>query len=271
MQRFVTTKLFKVLLIALFFAGLMFLNPSRFFNPFRSGLAIIVSPFQKTFYSFSVGYENTREFISSIGQLKKQNAQLVKENLDLLSENAILQDAENENNLLRQQFDMLPRERFDLAAAFIVGQDPNGMGNWLEINKGSDDGLKIGMSVIISRGILIGRLQEVSTKTSKVILLTNPESNINVMASQSGAKGIARGEYGLGIIFDMILQTDSVQIGDSVLTSGVGGEIPKGLYIGKVQELHSSQDHLFRQAVVTAPLQIPKLQMAFVIIGSKPL
>jgi rod shape-determining protein MreC len=156
-----------------------------------------------------------------------------------------------------------------IAAAFVVSQDPNGMGNWLEIDKGSDDGIVEGMPVIISKGILIGRIQNVSSYKSQVMLLTNPKSTINVMTTNSGAKGVIKGEYGLGVILDMILQTDTINIGDSVVTSGVGGEIPRGLYVGNIQEIHESDDHLFQQAVMAFPVQAAKLQIVFVIKGNK--
>ena len=89
------------------------------------------------------------------------------------------------------------------------------------------------------------------------------------MTVESGAKGVAKGEYGLGIIFDMVLQTDSINTGDSVITSGIGGEIPRGLYVGTIQEIHQSDDHLFQQAVLTAPIQFSKLQIVFVIKSNR--
>lgn len=269
MQKFSSTKLFKVIFIAALFLGLIFLNPYKIFNPVRSGFNLVLLPFQKVFYSFSVGFENTKDFFASVGNLKGENEKLIKENQQLLSENAMLKDMKNENTMLREQIDLLPRDKFDLAAAFVVSQDPNGMGNWLEIDKGSDDGIVEGMPVIISKGILIGRIQNVSSYKSQVMLLTNPKSTINVMTTNSGAKGVIKGEYGLGVILDMILQTDTINIGDSVVTSGVGGEIPRGLYVGNIQEIHESDDHLFQQAVMAFPVQAAKLQIVFVIKGNK--
>jgi len=269
MQKFTSTKLFKVVLIAALFMLLVFLNPASVFDPIRSGFSAMLLPFQKVFYSFSAGLEGVKEFAGSIGQLKRENEQLMRDNQILLAENAMVDDIKNENAILREQLSLLPRDQYNLATAFVVSQDPNGTGNWIEIDKGSDDGIVSGMPVIVSKGILIGRIQQVSDKSSQVILLTNPRSTINIMDLESGAKGVARGEYGLGIIFDMVLQTDSISVGDNVITSGIGGEIPRGLYVGTIQEIHQSDSHLFQQAMLTAPLQVPKLQMVFVIKNSK--
>jgi rod shape-determining protein MreC len=201
--------------------------------------------------------------------LKKENENLIREKQKLLAENAMLGDVKNENMLLREQLNLIPRGDFNLTAAFVTSQDPNGMGNWLEIDKGSSDGIQMGMPVIVSSGILVGKVQEVSISNAKILLLTNPQSVVNVATLQDGTKGVAKGEYGLGIIFDMILQTDVIHVGSDVVTSGIGGDIPKGLYVGTVQEVHSSDDHLFQQAVISSPIQVSKLQMVFVIKGNK--
>lgn len=265
MQQFKKTKLFKVFLITGIFGLLVFLNPKSFFNPVRRGFLFITYPLQKTGYSFSASFVGLRDFLDSIGQLKTENEKLLAQNQQLISENARLHDIEKENVILRDQIGLLPRERFQFEAAGVIGQDPSGLGNWIEINKGSNAGIKEGMAVVVSKGILIGKIQEVNLNSSQVILLTNSKSTVNVMTSQNGAKGVIKGRYGLGIIFDMIMQTDSVNIGDEVITSGISGVVPRGLFVGTVQEVHPSEDHLFQQAVVSTPAQISKLQFVFVI------
>lgn len=262
-------KIFKVGLISAILIVLISSNPIGLFSPFQSVSTFVLSPFQKFFYSFALGFEQTGDFLGSIGDLKNENEKLIKEKQQLLSENAMLRDVENENSVLRDQLGLLPRDHYDLVASFVVSQDPNGTGNWLEINRGSSDGISKGDSVIVSKGILIGRVQEVGFKTSKVVLLTNPNSTVNVVSLKNGTKGVAKGEYGLGIIFDMILQTDTIEVGDEVITSGIGGDIPRGLYVGTVQEVHPSEDHLFQQAVIISPVQTSKLEVLFVIRNVK--
>lgn len=257
------------MIMAAVFGLLVFLNPSGIMNPFRNILQGVLLPFQKVAYSFSIAAEDVRDFLGSVGQLKHQNEDLLKQNQELLSKVAKLDDLENENATLREQLNLAPRDKFDLVAASVVGQDPNGLGNWLEIDKGSSDGIVEGTPIVVSKGILIGRAQNVSAHFSQVMLLTNPKSVVNVMSAETGAKGVIKGEYGLGILFDMILQTDAVQVTNNVITSGVGGDMPRGLLVGTVQEVHPSDDHLFQQAVVTAPLQISKLDVVFAIKGEK--
>lgn len=264
MNKLSYSKLIKFLSALLLFGFLVVLNPYEFFSPFRNAFSFALVPFQKIGYSFSLAAYNVTSFFSSIGQLKYENEKLLQENATLLSENARLKDFENENNILKQQLDLTPRDKYNLTAAYIVAQDPQGLGNWIEIDKGSDEGVSEGMAVIVSKGILVGKIEEVWAKSSKVMLVTNTKTTINSMTSM-GAKGVVKGEYGLGLILDMVLQTDEIKIGDDVITSGIGSNIPRGFYIGKIQEVHPSNDHLFQQAVVTSPLQISKLEVVFVV------
>lgn len=269
MRGLFSTKLFKVFFVSAFLVLLVLVNPYDVAGPFQSVVVTVLSPFQKVSYALSYEYANIRDFLSSIGQLKNENEKLIKENQELISKNAMLLDVENENGVLREQINILPRDKYDLLAANIISQDPHGMGNWIEIDKGSDDGISVGMSVIVSKGILLGRVQDVQRGTSKIILLTNSKSAVNAMTTKNPAKGIVKGEYGLGIILDMILQTDSIQVGDSVVTSGIGGEFPRGLFVGLIQEIHNSGDNLFQQAVISSPIQVSKLQMVFVVKNQK--
>lgn len=269
MQRYFSTKLFKVLLTASFLAAVIFANPYNFFAPLRFVTTAIILPFQKVFHIFSFGFANTADFLGSIGQLKNENEKLIKEKQELMARNAMLMDSENENKILREQVGLLPRNKYELIASNVVSQDPHGMGNWIEIDKGSNDGIAEGMSVIISNGILLGRVQEVTSSNAKIILLTNSRSTVNSTTANDGAKGIVRGEYGLGVVLDMVLQTDSIKVGDEVLTSGIGGEFPRGLFIGVIQEVHNSDDSLFQQAVISSPVQASKLQIVFVIKNEK--
>lgn len=269
MQKFSQTKFFKVLVVVIFFWLLILFVPVSFFQPLRSTALFLAAPFQKVLYFISVKTAQTGDFVFSIGQLKNDNENLIRENQSLLAENARLADVEKENKFLREQLNFLPKERFEFIPAAIISQDSQNLGNWMEIDKGSEDGLAEGMPVVVSKGVLIGRLQDVYAHNAKVILLTNPKSAVNGVAGENGTKGIIKGEYGLGIMYDMVLQTDSLQIGDDIITSGISGSLPRGLYVGKIQEIHPSNDHLFQQATVASPVQIAKLQFVFVIKNSK--
>ncbi len=264
---FFRTKLLKVLVVVILAGILIYLNPYNFFGPIRSAFSFIFSPFQKISYGLSLEFSEFGHFLSSIGQLKKENEKLIVENRNLLAEKAKLAEIEKENDMLRQELKVLPRDKFSLESADVIGFDSYGQGDWIEINKGSRDGIEKEMAVIVGNGIIAGVVGEVNYDTSKVVLLNNSESAVNVVDSKTDAKGIIKGEYGLGIIMDMVLQSNSLNEGDQVVTSGIGKSVPSGLLTGNIEKISSSPDKLFQRAIISSPVDFSKLQFVFVIKG----
>ena len=267
--KFFSTKLSKAIIVIAIFSFLVYLNPRGVFDGLRAGIFKIVYPIQKISYVSSSGIRSVGELVSSIGKIRRENEYLIEENLKLEAENRMLEDVEIENQILREQIGLLPRGEFIFQSAQLIGQDVNGLGNWIFINKGSKHGIKKGMPVVVSNSALVGKIDEVFSGSSKVMLITNPGSVINGVVSATEAKGILKGKHGLGLAFDMVLQTDIIQTGDAVITSGIGEGFPRGLLLGKIQEVQSSHDHLFQQAIVSPPTKLSKLRFVFVITGKK--
>lgn len=234
-------------------------------NPAKSFLLAVESPFLKTFRIFSGGFHGFFQFLGSIGDLKSENEKLMKEKQELSAEIAKLEDVENENKRLRKELDLSPKGKYELEAGFAIAQDPRGSGNYLLLDKGSNDGISDGMPVIVSNGILVGKIREVYANESKAALLTDQNSAVNAEITDSGTKGIAKGVFGLGLTLDMISQADVVNEGDTVITSGLGREMPRGLLIGKVGQVSQSPDKLFQQANIIPPVEFSDLQVVFVV------
>lgn len=225
-------------------------------------------PFQKTSYLISAKAGNFFELLTSISDFKKENERLTKENNELASQIADLKDQKKENEILRKQLELLPRSKYELEGAFIIGRDPRGTESWILIDKGKSSGIKEGMPVIVSEGILVGKIEEVFSDSSKIILLTDSASFVNAVDLETGAKGILSGEYSLGIILGMVEQSDVLNIGDQVITSGLGGSLPKGFLIGRIQQIYNTQDKLFQQAVVIPKIEYSDLDIVFVVKGT---
>lgn len=264
-HKFFTPKLVKFLAVAAISLGLVFFNPAGIINPAKTIFLKAAYPFQKTFYLISKTVSGTFEFLGSISNLKKENERLLRENDSLAAEIASLRGAKKENELLKEQLKLTSQSQFDLESAFVIGRNPERLGNWIIIDKGSSSGISPGMPVIVSDGILVGKIEEVYSRSSKVNLLTDSTSAVNAVDLDTGAKGIIKGEYGLGIVMDMVSQTDVLNEGDMVITSGLGSNLPKGLLVGKIQEVRATGDKLFQQALVSPRLKYSKLEVVSVI------
>jgi len=258
-------KLFAALAVCL---GLIFLNPKNLLNPVREIFLGVAYPFQKVFYLTSEKAGDVLSLLSSIGELKTENKKLIQENGKLASQVTLLQGQQKENEDLRKQLKLIPAKNYQLEAMTVIAQDSHGLGSWLMADKGRSSGIETGMPVIVYDGILIGKVGEVYANSCKIILLTDSSTSINATDAATGAKGILIGEYGLGLTLDMVEQTEVLNQGDDIVTSGLGGNVPKGFLIGRVAQIRSSADKLFQGALVIPRVKYSDLDTIFVVKGS---
>lgn len=236
----------------------------------RTVFGAIAFPAQNitSFIGYHMGH--FASFFSSIGTLKLENERLSEENVDLRAENAALADQSRENELLRQEMQLAPRNTFDLLSAEVIGRDGTSSGGAILINKGTSSGIGKGMAVIAGSGTLIGRVVELTPFSSRVLLVSDSESAVNAVAGMHEARGVVRGEYGLGLVLDMVLQSDTLAVGDEVITSGLGGDMPRGLLVGSVTSIESSADRLFQRATLASPIRFDQVRFVSVIVSAKP-
>lgn len=264
-RKFIQTKLFRATAIFVVLWIFVAYGPGWIVAPIRTSVMTVLFPLQKIFSVMAFELRDTFGFFASISDLKSENERLEKERLQFFVEHTQFVNVSKENEELRRQLGLLPRDQFSLKPAEVIGRDVSGLGNWISINQGSLDGIQKGMPVIVDAGVLVGKVAEVFPSNARVMLLSNPESLISGIALDTDAKGIVKGEYGLGLLYDMVLQEDSLKAGDTVVTSGLGGDMPQGLLIGTLQETRFSSDRLFQQASIITPVKFDHLRYVFVI------
>lgn len=247
---------------------LVFWNPGKILNPVRGFFLKIAYPFQKTTYILSKKTGDFFGLLSSISEFKIENEKLIRENNNLTAKLASLEDQKKENDNLRSQLGLAPRDKFNLLSALVIGQDLHSRGSWLLVGKGRKDGVEVGMPVIVYNGILVGKVNEVFADSSKITLLTDSSSTINVSDAVTGARGILSGEYSLGLSMGMVERSDVLNVGDDVITSGLGGLMPKGFLVGKITQIYNTEDRLFQQAVISPKIKYSDLDMVFIVKGS---
>ena len=114
----------------------------------------------------------------------------------------------------------------------------------LWIDKGEKDGLMSGMPVLVSPGLL-GRLTDISWHSSKVLLLVDENSNVDVLIQRTRVQGIAHGAGSRGCALRYVPKIQDVKEGDVVVTSGMSNIFPKGLLVGKVSYVNRMDTGLF--------------------------
>jgi rod shape-determining protein MreC len=189
--KFFSPKRAKLIAVLAISALLVLLNPRGYFNFLRSFFLRVSYPVQKTFYLLSGDIREKIDFLRSISDLNEENKRLIKESNLLSAEIAGLKDEKNQNKLLRDQLGLAPKDKFELEASFVIGQDPERSGSWIMADKGSSSGIKEGMPVVVGNGILIGKVSEVYSSSSKVRLLTDPASVLTPWMSKPKRKALS--------------------------------------------------------------------------------
>lgn len=267
-RKFHQTKFFKALVVLGVLLFLVVFPPRFIIDPLRALLTTVAWPIESFLSSTAYAFRGTVNFFTSIGDLKKENERLQRESLELLGANAALREVAKENGVLRQELALLPRAAYELSGAEIIGRGPALGDGLFIINQGLRSGLRKNMPVIVGQGVLVGRVLEVFPYSATIALLTHPASLINGTATASDAKGIIKGEHGLSIVFDVVLQSDALSGGDTVVTSGLDPGMPRGLLAGTLQEARLTDDRLYQRASLISPVKFEDLRYVFVIKNS---
>lgn len=154
--------------------------------------------------------------------------------------------------------------------ASVIGYDPSPAVRSLIIDKGTNDGLVVGMPVESARG-LVGQIFRTTADSSQVILITDNASAIPARLGTSRATGLMRGG-GLGGVMSIewIDLQFQIEIGEVVTTSGLGGKFPQNIVIGRVSDVQRNEAELFQRAVIQPAVDFDALEMVFVITNFQP-
>jgi rod shape-determining protein MreC len=177
-----------------------------------------------------------------------------------------LSEAQGEAQVLRELFNQAAETpEYRRVVADVIGQDTNPALESILIDKGIEDGVRTGMPVEAARG-LVGQVYRATNNAAQVALLTETASAIPVRLGTTRATGMLRGA-GRGALptIDWIDLQHIVEVGELVMTSGLGGKFPADLVIGRVVEVERNEAELFQRAVVQPAVDFRTLETLFVI------
>ncbi len=132
----------------------------------------------------------------------------------------------------------------------------------IEIDRGSADGVIEGLPVIDAAG-LVGRVVRSAPHSARVLLITDASSAVAVLVQDQRIRGVCRGQGG-ALALDFALLEDAIQVGDGVITSGLGGVFPKGLVVGYVRSVQREQFGLFQTVDVEPAVDFAHLEEVLV-------
>lgn len=210
--------------------------------------------------------------LGQIGSLREQNAKLTAQVQQLEMENTQLRRAEAQNEAMRSELHFAQTSpQFKLTPATVIGKDLHGLNDYIEIDRGSLDGIRPRMAVVSAEGFLVGRITNLNDHRARVLIITNPRSSVAAVISGGGAQDVVDGEVHGRLVMRNIPQDAKVKEGDDVLTSGLGGNFPKGLKIGKIGSVKQSDVQLFQQAELAPYCDFGRLSSVEIITNNVPI
>jgi len=184
-----------------------------------------------------------RDTAASHGQLVTENRELRNQLLLANARLTRLQTAALDNAQLRELLNVAERSGLDVQLAPILDIDLDPVKQRLVLDAGSREGVHVGQAVIDSGG-LMGQVISVTTGSSTVLLLTDPDHAVPVTVARNGVRLIV---YGRGDKLELrdIPLSAGVEVGDEIVTSGLGGRFPAGFPVGTITGLRPDDTHAF--------------------------
>jgi len=270
MSRSSSQALFALILIMIA-AGLLVLNMGGFLSPVES---LVLRPIGGAQSWLAVRFYAVRDLLASpadVATLRGQVRELQSENAQLQQEIIGLQEQVAQAQVLSAlvQYARSQPDSHYLAAS-VISRDVSPFLRSVWIGAGSDDGVAKGMPVVTDRG-LVGRVVEVFASVSRVQLITDPSSVVNVRLQTSRADGSLQPQLNGEIWVGTISQDAEVSPGEIVLTSGLGGNYPPDIPVGTLTSVRRRDYELFQQAVLQPSVDFRQLELVLVITNFQPL
>jgi rod shape-determining protein MreC len=260
-----------LLVVSLLLGVTLILRQTGHMGPVYNLAGRLVIPVQYTFSKVVNNVGQKVRTLTRIRTLEAQKRELEETVSQLMMRTIELEEAKIELETLREHLEFKEANpEFDMLAAEVIGHEPTNLVHFLIIDRGARDGIVTGMPVISSRG-LVGRITEVNQGWSKVLLLVDTSSSVNAMVQRSRATGVVQGRTGRRLMMGYIPQIASIQEGDIILTSGLGGNLPKHLVIGQVIEVDQSDVDMFQEAEIRSAVDFQRLEIVMVIRNFAPL
>jgi rod shape-determining protein MreC len=203
-------------------------------NP-RDLLSNVVSPVGNSLTRFGERVRGVGERNDS--ELEQQLRAVSAERDALLAENARLRELNRDVEQLREQLGFQQaRPDLQLLQADVIGRDPQGREQYIIINRGSDDGIRVGMAVV-SPNFLVGQVASVESGRSRVLLVIDSSFQTGAWLQAAQQEGIVYGRWQAGgrvVMRHLPIDTQLIE-GELVVTSGRTELVPAGLVIGTIE------------------------------------
>jgi len=236
----------------------------------RNGFHQIMEPIEEGLHFAGSSISEVFSFMGQLFSLKEENLKLIKEN-DRLNRQLLQSYELQEENYRLAEMLAYKRNHSELMLypAQVVGREGSYQNFFLVLNQGIEAGIKKEMPVLDSRGLL-GIVRESWDGGSRVQLIKDSNFAVGALVQRTGSRtiGVLEGNTEHPNTPRLInLPNDAdIQVGDEIITSGLGGLYPKGLLIGRVVSIHKDEGGLLKAAWIEPAARLNKVEEVFILI-----
>ncbi len=220
--------------------------------------------------STQAAVEKAGDVVVSKAELQRQVEQLRRDLQELRVHSARSEELSKENNRLRGALGWQKQTPWRLKLARVVGRDPANWWRNIKIDVGHRDGITNNMPVLTADG-LVGRVFDVGYSHSTVVLVGDPDCRVSVMIEDEKNRdhGVIAPNSSSPLNNQLVdlsyLSPNAVlRPGEKVVTSGLGGIFPKGIYVGEIVDFRTGGFGLYTEARVRLGVKMNALEEVFV-------
>jgi rod shape-determining protein MreC len=223
---------------------------------------MVTLPFRelRSLWENYVALRGVREDLDAVQQ---ESARLRQRNIEL-------EEAVVSSERYRRLKTFQEKSESNLLPANVSAQDLSPWFSSITIDKGSADKVAPGMAVITDEGV-VGVISGVALSYAHVLLVVDPQSLVHSYAQRSRARGAVRGRSDGMATLEYVRRDADVQVGDPLLTSGLGGIYPRGLLVGAVSAVEREPYGMFQRVEVKPAVEFSSLEEVFVILERRAL
>lgn len=259
-----------------FCAALMFLSyrfPERF-SGVKTVVGNVITPMQRGINSVGRGISNRLQAFQSVKKLRAENEALRQENEGLKAKNQELTQEKRELDGLRQLYELDAKYiDYDKVAARIIASDTN---NWFYsfiVDKGTEDGIAVGMNVLAGSG-LVGIVSEVGDNWARVRSIIDDNSNVSGMSMDTQDTCIVSGDLKLmkerGVVrVEMISMDASFRDDVEIVTSHISDKYLQGILIGYIRDIEVDFSNMTKNAYLIPAVDFEHLDEVLIITELK--
>ena len=252
-------------------------SPSGMLHGIQRGAQEVLSPIEAGASKVFKPFRDLFNWVGDAFDANSENKKLKKELAQARTELARARTATRENEQLRAMVNLHKEPGFpqgtDPVTARVIARSPSDWSSTIQINKGSDDGVKADQPVITGDG-LVGKIAQASSGTATVELITDGESSVSAAIVPDGIDGVVRTPVGEpnDLQLDFVQKGRRIREGQTVVTSGFkAGRLeslyPRGIPIGTVREVDRDELETYQRVHVDPFADFRRIDFVQVLTG----